>query len=66
MTMCFCSMLVWANQSMISKDRAVGFHLREAENGLAATEALAEETPDIILSDVMMPHLNGSADHTMR
>jgi DNA-binding response OmpR family regulator len=37
------------------------FHyaVREAESGLAAIDALTEELPDIILSDVMMPGLNG-------
>lgn len=35
------------------------YTVREAENGLDAVRALEEEIPDIILSDVMMPHLNG-------
>lgn len=33
--------------------------VREAENGLVALERLKEAAPDIIVSDVMMPHLNG-------
>lgn len=35
------------------------YTVREAENGEAALEVLPEATPDIILSDVMMPRLNG-------
>ena len=35
------------------------YEVREVDNGLAALEALREAVPDIILSDVMMPHLNG-------
>ncbi len=35
------------------------YEVREVDNGLAAIEALQEAVPDIILSDVMMPHLNG-------
>lgn len=35
------------------------FEVREAENGLVALQLLEAAVPDIILSDVMMPHLNG-------
>lgn len=35
------------------------YDVREAENGLVALEYLEEAVPDIIVSDVMMPHLNG-------
>lgn len=35
------------------------YEVREAENGAAALERLAEAAPDIIVSDVMMPRLNG-------
>lgn len=35
------------------------YRVREAENGEAALAALEEATPDIVLSDVMMPRLNG-------
>jgi PAS domain S-box-containing protein len=35
------------------------YRVREAENGLAALASLEAAVPDIILSDVMMPHLNG-------
>ena len=37
----------------------VHYNVREAENGLAALERLEEAVPDIIVSDVMMPHMNG-------
>lgn len=35
------------------------YNVREADHGLAAIQALQEALPDIVLSDVMMPHLNG-------
>ncbi|MDP4848400.1 MAG: ATP-binding protein [Akkermansiaceae bacterium] len=35
------------------------YEVREAQNGLEALEALEMAAPDIILTDVMMPHLNG-------
>lgn len=35
------------------------YNVREAGNGLAALEALEAAVPDIIITDVMMPHLNG-------
>ena len=36
-----------------------GFAVRTAENGEEAMRRLAEETPDLILMDVVMPGLNG-------
>ncbi|TVP81828.1 MAG: response regulator [Puniceicoccaceae bacterium] len=35
------------------------YDVRETDNGLAAIAALEDSLPDIVLSDVMMPHLNG-------
>lgn len=35
------------------------YEVREAENGLVALEQLEKAVPDIVVSDVMMPHLNG-------
>jgi PAS domain S-box-containing protein len=35
------------------------YDVREAQNGLEALEALATAVPDILITDVMMPHLNG-------
>lgn len=35
------------------------YEVREAENGLVALQRLEDAVPDIIVSDVMMPHLNG-------
>lgn len=36
-----------------------GFDVRHVENGLQALEALEEAFPDLIVSDVMMPKMNG-------
>ena len=36
-----------------------GFEVRTAENGEEALRRLAEETPDLILMDVVMPGQNG-------
>ncbi|MCA9945094.1 MAG: response regulator [Ardenticatenaceae bacterium] len=36
-----------------------GFEISEAEDGLKALMILAEELPDVLLLDVMMPNLDG-------
>jgi twitching motility two-component system response regulator PilH len=36
-----------------------GFSVRTAENGVEAMRRMAEETPDLILMDVVMPGQNG-------
>jgi twitching motility two-component system response regulator PilH len=36
-----------------------GFRVRTAENGAEALRRIAEEKPDLILMDVVMPGLNG-------
>jgi CheY-like chemotaxis protein len=36
-----------------------GYDVKVASNGLEAIEKLKEETPDLILLDVMMPYMNG-------
>ena len=36
-----------------------GYSVRQAENGRVALEMVAEERPDLILLDVMMPVLDG-------
>ena len=38
---------------------AAGMRVVEAEDGLAALARIAEQRPDLILLDVMMPELNG-------
>ncbi|MBV9173913.1 MAG: response regulator [Chloroflexi bacterium] len=38
-----------------------GWQVRTADNGWAALEALAEERPDVILLDLVMPELDGFA-----
>ena len=39
--------------------KEVGFKVSQAENGLAALEVLKQENPDLILSDIDMPVMNG-------
>jgi CheY-like chemotaxis protein len=36
-----------------------GFEVCEAADGSVALERLAEFTPDVVLTDLMMPHLDG-------
>lgn len=36
-----------------------GFRFATAHNGIEALERIAEETPDIVLSDCMMPGMDG-------
>ncbi len=36
-----------------------GFNVLEAENGLEALEILEDESPDLIISDMMMPKMGG-------
>ena len=38
---------------------ARGYEVAEAENGLKALELVAQRLPDVILLDVMMPHMDG-------
>ena len=39
--------------------RAQGFNVRSAENGFEALELMREQAPDLILSDIVMPVMNG-------
>ncbi|HET6842488.1 MAG TPA: sigma-54 dependent transcriptional regulator [Candidatus Angelobacter sp.] len=38
---------------------SLGFHCMEAENGEAALACLESNSPDIILADLLMPHMTG-------
>lgn len=40
---------------------AAGYRTRQAEDGQAALDAVAEETPDLIVMEVRMPRLDGIA-----
>ncbi len=56
-------MLVDDNQDFLAAGRDFlnyqGYRVTTAANGLEALTAVAAEPPDIIVMDVMMPHLNG-------
>jgi len=49
--------LVCKNLSIIF--RALGYAIRTAPNGFSALEAIRDEIPDIILSDLYMPEMSG-------
>ncbi|GCC53270.1 response regulator [Chryseotalea sanaruensis] len=36
-----------------------GYHVRWERNGLAGMDAFSQERPDLIISDIVMPNLNG-------
>lgn len=36
-----------------------GFEVKEASNGREAIEAIKQERPDILVTDIMMPEVNG-------
>ncbi len=36
-----------------------GFRILEAEDGVMALEMIAEQMPEVVVLDVMMPHLDG-------
>jgi PAS domain S-box-containing protein len=38
----------------------LGHHVREADNGLAGLKLIDVQTPDVVLLDFAMPHLNGA------
>ncbi len=56
-------LLVDDNQDFLAAGRDFlnyqGYRVTTAANGLEALTAVAAEPPDIIVMDVMMPHLNG-------
>ena len=62
----------WAGKSVLIVDdyqtirktmrelvQGMGLVCREAENGLAAMERLREQAPDVILTDLVMPEMDG-------
>lgn len=46
-------------QDFIKSNLGTGYHIIVAENGEAGLSKLEEETPDLIISDVMMPVMDG-------
>ena len=63
---------VWSGKSVLVVDdypsirrsmrelvESLGLNFREAENGLEALEALKQERPDVIISDLVMPEMDG-------
>lgn len=47
---------LWVLEALLQDE---GYAIRTASNGLEALERVAEERPDLILTDVMMPRLTG-------
>ncbi|MDC3337219.1 response regulator [Flavobacteriales bacterium] len=45
--------------SLVDLMEISGFQVRSAENGLEGVRKVQEKTPDLIISDVMMPELDG-------
>jgi PAS domain S-box-containing protein len=50
----------WQNRALLTNLLAAsGFDIREAENGADALQKAAVYTPDLILMDLVMPHMDG-------
>ena len=62
----------WAGKSVLIVDdypsirnnmrelaESLGLGCREAENGIQAQERIKEKTPDLVLSDLVMPEMDG-------
>ncbi len=50
---------VYIRQSIITTLSHEGFDVKEAVDGLQTLEQLSKESPDLLLLDIEMPHLNG-------
>jgi DNA-binding NtrC family response regulator len=46
-------------QSLCSVFEAIGYRVRTAEDGISALNALREEMPEILISDLNMPGMSG-------
>jgi len=46
-------------QAVTEMLRAHEFHVLTAEDGLQALQVLGEQSPDLIITDIMMPRMNG-------
>lgn len=46
-------------RTLVDSLRDVGYLVEEAGDGITALEQIASQTPDLILSDVRMPRLDG-------
>jgi DNA-binding NarL/FixJ family response regulator len=50
-------------QAVAEMLRAHEFHVLTAEDGLQALQVLGEQSPDLIITDIMMPRMNGYQLH---
>lgn len=48
-------------RSYISKELAADFHITECENGQEALQRIFKQKPDLVITDVMMPEVDGIA-----
>lgn len=46
-------------RKMITDELSSGYHVVEAKDGVEALEIIEGRTPDLIISDLMMPNMNG-------
>jgi CheY-like chemotaxis protein len=46
-------------KTMRELSEGLGLQVQEAENGLAAQERLKQQTPDLVISDLVMPEMDG-------
>ena len=50
----------WENRSvLVNLLKPLGFEVKEAENGITGLEALSDFQPDLVITDLLMPQMDG-------